>query len=121
TALRPGEIVCEIRVRKTPGTVAYVKTPQKASGFALAGAAAVVGGENVRVAITGVSATPYRAAAVGDMLRGQSLTAVAIRAASGQAASGVELLGDIHASVEYRAHLARVNTERALAIAGNLV
>src|SRR6266487_4790950 len=42
TALQPNEILCEIRVPKTPRSVAYVKFAQKASGFAIAGVAAVI-------------------------------------------------------------------------------
>src|SRR5262245_32662275 len=41
TALQPDEILCEIRVRPTPRSVAYEKSEQKASGFALAGVAVV--------------------------------------------------------------------------------
>src|SRR5207302_3682951 len=42
TAIGPGEILTEIRVPATPRSVSYVKTEQKASGFALTGVAAVI-------------------------------------------------------------------------------
>src|SRR5207247_1082386 len=42
TAIAAGEILSEIRVPATPRSVAYVKTEQKASGFALAGVAAAI-------------------------------------------------------------------------------
>src|SRR5919204_3161707 len=51
TAIAPDEILIEIRVPTTAKSVAYVKTEQKASGFALAGAAAVVDADFVRVGI----------------------------------------------------------------------
>jgi carbon-monoxide dehydrogenase medium subunit len=114
TALAPNEILCEIRVPRTPGSVAYEKTRQKASGFALAGAAVVVLGGAAHVGITGVAPRPYRASAVEQALGSGPLADEAIRAAASRAAVGVDPLGDIHASPEYRAHLAQVNTRRAL-------
>ncbi|MBI3403555.1 MAG: xanthine dehydrogenase family protein subunit M [Acidobacteria bacterium] len=115
SAVAADEIVTEIRVPATAKTVAYVKTEQKASGFALAGAAVVIGPGGVRVGITGVAATAYRAAGVEKALAGQtSLTPDLIARASAQAAAGVDALGDIHASPEFRAHLAQVNTRRAI-------
>ncbi|MBZ5556743.1 MAG: xanthine dehydrogenase family protein subunit M [Acidobacteriia bacterium] len=114
TAVAADEIVTEIRVPATAKTVAYVKTEQKASGFALAGAAVVIGPNGVRVGITGVAAKAYRAAGVEKALAGQKLTPDLIARASAQASAGVDPLGDIHASPSFRAHLAQVNTRRAL-------
>jgi carbon-monoxide dehydrogenase medium subunit len=116
TALQPNEILVEIRVSATGPSAAYVKTEQKASGFALCGVAAVVDGasKRVRVGVTGVAPVPYRAIAVERTLEGQPLNAETIAAAAKHAASGITPLGDIHASAEYRAHLATVNTARAL-------
>ena len=114
TAIAPGEILLEIRVPRTPPSVAYVKTEQKASGFALTGVAVVVTGRTARVAVTGVAAKPYRATAVEQALAADALTPERIARAASHAADGVEPLGDIHASPEFRAHLARVNTRRAL-------
>jgi carbon-monoxide dehydrogenase medium subunit len=115
TSLAADEILTEVRVSATPRTVAYVKTEQKASGFALAGVAVVVGAEGVRIGVTGVAATAYRAAAAEQVLAGQSSpSAETIALAAARAADGVDPLSDIHASAEYRAHLARVNTRRAL-------
>jgi aerobic carbon-monoxide dehydrogenase medium subunit len=115
TAIAPDEILTEIRVPATAKSVAYEKTEQKASGFALAAAAVVIGAEGVRVGITGVAAKAYRASAVEQALDGQRTpSASAIAAAAAHAADGVEPLGDIHASAEFRAHLAQVNTRRAI-------
>jgi carbon-monoxide dehydrogenase medium subunit len=119
SALAADEILVEVRVPTTSATVAYVKTEQKASGFALAGVAVVISPNAVRVGVTGVAPTPYRARGVEDALTGEgSLTSEAIARASAHAADGVEPLGDIHASPEFRAHLAQVNTRRALERAG---
>jgi carbon-monoxide dehydrogenase medium subunit len=115
TAIRPDEILTEIRVPMTPASVAYEKTEQKASGFALAGVAVVMTPDNVRVGVTGVAARPYRAAAVEQALRGRRQpTPEVIEQAAAHAADRIDPLGDIHASAEFRAHLASVNTRRAL-------
>jgi carbon-monoxide dehydrogenase medium subunit len=115
TAIAADEILTEIRVPATAKTVAYVKTEQKASGFALAGVAVVIGPDGMRVGVTGVAAKAYRATAVEKALSGQTKpTAEAIALAAVHAADGVDPLGDIHASPEFRAHLAAVNTRRAI-------
>jgi aerobic carbon-monoxide dehydrogenase medium subunit len=115
TAIAADEILVEVRVPATAKTVAYVKTEQKASGFALAGAAVVIGAGGVRVGITGIAATAYRAAAVEKALAGQQTPpAATIALAASHAADGVDALGDIHASSSFRAHLAQVNTRRAI-------
>jgi carbon-monoxide dehydrogenase medium subunit len=113
TAIAPDEILTEVRVPATSASVAYVKTDQKASGFALCGVAVVAAAAAVRVGITGVAAKAYRATAVEQAL-GTDRSAEAIARAAAHAADGVEVLGDIHASPAYRAHLATVNTKRAL-------
>ncbi|MBI3263695.1 MAG: xanthine dehydrogenase family protein subunit M [Acidobacteria bacterium] len=116
TSVKPDELLVEVVVPKTARSVAYVKTEQKASGFALCGVAVVVDSRarTVAIGITGVGTKPYRAKAVEEALRGRALATDLVAAASGHAADGVEALGDIHASPEYRAHLACVNTRRAI-------
>jgi carbon-monoxide dehydrogenase medium subunit len=113
TALQPGEILTAVRVPTTPKSVAYEKFAQKASGFAICGVAVVIEAGAARVGITGVAGRAYRAAAVEAALRGK-FSASLVPGASAKAAQGVEALGDIHASSEYRAHLAGVLTRRAL-------
>ncbi|HYX70301.1 MAG TPA: xanthine dehydrogenase family protein subunit M [Terriglobales bacterium] len=116
TALRPDEILIEVRVPKTGAAgTAYKKFHHPASGFAVVGVAAVVrikAGriESASVGITGVAERAYRATAVEQALRGQA----SIADAAAHAADGVEALGDHFASSEYRAHLAAVFTRRAL-------
>jgi carbon-monoxide dehydrogenase medium subunit len=119
SAVQPNEILCEIRVTTTAKSAAYVKFAQKASGFAIAGAAAVVDKANrtVAIGITGVAPKPYRATAVENALNGKELTSEAIRAASARVIDEAEPLNDIHASAEFRAHLAQVNCRRALELA----
>ena len=96
TAVGPGEILTAIRVRETSRKVAYEKFAQKASGFAICGVAVADG----RIGVTGVAAKPYRAPDADRVV------------------DGVDVMGDIHASAEFRAHLAKVLTRRALERAG---
>ena len=121
TAVKPNEILCEIRLPVTARSVAYVKFAQKASGFAIAGVAAVADLPNhaLRVGIAGVASKAYRAKAVERYLRGKELTPESIAKAATRASKDVEALNDIHASAEFRIHLAQVNTQRALQFAAS--
>jgi carbon-monoxide dehydrogenase medium subunit len=119
SAVQPNEILTSIRVRPTASSVAYVKFAQKASGFAIVGVAAIIDSDQrqVRLGITGAATKAFRAAAAEEVLDGKSLTPDNIRQAVEKADGGVETLNDIHASAEYRAHLIRVNTRRAIDLA----
>lgn len=121
-ALHPDEVLTEISVpRPKAGTgMAYEKFPQPASGYAIVGVAAVVTrgadevADTVRIAVTGACPVVQRARSAEEALAGTVPDSDAIKKASQQAAKGMEFMGDIHASEEYRAHLTRVFTERAL-------
>jgi carbon-monoxide dehydrogenase medium subunit len=121
TAVQPNELLSEIRLPITARSVAYAKFAQKASGFAIAGVAVVIDkqSKSARVGITGVASKAYRASAVESALQGRALTPDLIAQAASKAAEGIDPLNDIHASAEYRAHLARVNTRRALEMAAS--
>jgi carbon-monoxide dehydrogenase medium subunit len=121
TAVRPGEMLTEIRVRaSTPGTgMAYEKFAHPASRYAVAGVAAVVrmdGGvcREARVAMTGAGPTARRLTALEAALAGRSLDDAALTAACQGLAPADDLLGDAFASNEYRAHLVDVLAKRAL-------
>ncbi len=126
TDLAPDELLVEMRLPAPSGSYgsAYQVLRQPASGFAIAGVAAVVGRsdesgriDDVRVAVTGVGDVPYRATAVEAALRGRSIGAVEIEDAVRGIADGVRVQGDIHADREYRAAMAGVMATRALAAA----
>lgn len=121
SAIGPDEILKVIRVPATAKSAAYVKFAQKASGFAIAGVAAIVDKQRkeVAVGITGVAPAAYRAASVEASLRGSDLSSPTIASAAEKAADGVDPLSDIHASAEFRAHLARVQAKRALELAAS--
>ena len=116
TDLAEDEIVTSIQVA-SPGTAsAYEKFPHPASHLPLAGVAAVLtAGGGAAIAVTGISGRPYRARAAEAALAGAPRTPESFAAAAALVAQDVSLLGDHHASGEYRAHLAQVLTKRALA------
>jgi carbon-monoxide dehydrogenase medium subunit len=122
TAMESDEILTEIRI-PTPAPRSggsYCKVLQPASGFALTGVAAQVtlGADNaiqhVAIGITGVSNKSFRATAAEAALQGQPATDDVLTQAAARATDGIEPLEDLHASAEYRLHLARVYTKRAL-------
>ncbi len=121
TTLAAEEILTEIHVplEDEGAGVCYKTIVQPASGYAVAGVAVrlrMKGGkiEAARVAVTGVAPKAYRATAVEQALTGQAPSAELFREAASKAAEGVEALSDLHAAADYRAHLAVVETRRAL-------
>lgn len=128
TALTPGELLVEIRIRRpAAGGAAYQKVRQSASGFAIAGVAASVeyGPDRVcqraSIGITGVADSAFRATAAEKAIQGKRLDERTIAEASQLATDGVDdPLSDLHASGEYRLHLARVHCARALRRAAGL-
>jgi carbon-monoxide dehydrogenase medium subunit len=122
TAVGAGEVLTEVRVPALEGWGhAYEKFTRRAEDWAMVGVCALVqraadgSCADVRVAFTNMASTPIRATAVEQALRGGPLTAQAIAAAAGQAAEGTEPPGDLNATPDYKRHLARVLTRRALA------
>ena len=121
TSLEDGEILTEVEVPTEQDGVAtaYRTLIQPASGFAIVGVAVRLGVADgkisfARVALTGVGSKPYRATAVEQALDGQPANAQTFASAAAHAAEGVDVLTDMHASEEYRANLAAVQTRRAL-------
>ena len=122
TALKGDEILTAIRLPALPPRAgdAYLKLHHPASGFAVVGAAArLVLGENgsierAAVGITGIGPKAFRAVAVENALAGKSPTTKRLEEASAHAADGVDANSDLYASAEYRSHLARVYTRRAI-------
>ena len=122
TALEPGEIIREIAVPAETGNVgtAYVKMSQPASGFAMVGIAARVRRaasgsiDFVRLGVTGVGPSAYRAQAAEAKLTGTAGSDADIAAAAALVTEGIEAMSDLNASAEYRKHLAAVHAARAL-------
>lgn len=125
TAVGPDEILVDVRFPKKTGWGAhYEKFNRTAQAWAIVAVAATVrmdGGRiaEARVGLTNVAPTPVRAHAVEAALVGAA-DASAIAAAAASAAEGTSPTSDQHADAEYRQHLARVLTKRAVQKAANL-
>ena len=123
TALEPFEILTEVRVPVlAPGTGwSMLEVSRRHGDFAMAGAALTLrldGGRiaSARIVLFGVGPIPVRARAAEEILAGEKpAAAIYTRAAAQACASVSEPLSDLHASAEYRLHLAGVLVERALA------
>jgi carbon-monoxide dehydrogenase medium subunit len=120
TALQPDEILTHVKVPKGGGS-AYDKLGRRGghSDYAVAGAAAWVVKSNgsigdARIALTGVGTRPTLAEGVAEVIIGTDGSDDAITAAAARATEGVIVLEDLYGSEEYKAHLARVYTARAL-------
>jgi len=121
TAVQPGEIATEIRLPAMDGWGhGYEKFNRRAEDWAMVGVVALVkkagdgSCEDVRIGLTHMGSTPLRASAAENALRGQGLDAQSIASAAEQAAEGTDPPGDLNATPDYKRHLARVLTRRAL-------
>jgi carbon-monoxide dehydrogenase medium subunit len=123
TALAPDELLTHVKVPKLTGWGAhYEKFNRVAQAWAIVAVAAAVRVSDgritdARVALTNMGPTPVRARGVEEALVGQPSTAEAITTAATRAAEGTDPPTDGNADVEYRSHLARVLTERAVTAA----
>ncbi|GIU94939.1 MAG: carbon-monoxide dehydrogenase medium subunit [Gaiellaceae bacterium] len=123
TALAPDEMLVEVRVPKLgPASGwAYEKLSRRAQDWATVAVAAVVersngGASKAAVGLTNMGGTPLRATAVEEAIAGGA----PIAEAAAHAAEGTDPPSDLAASADFRRHLARVLTRRALerAVAG---
>jgi carbon-monoxide dehydrogenase medium subunit len=124
TALEPGEIVREVIVPVDgSGTgTNYQKVLQPASGFAIVGIAVRVrkSGDKVtmaRIGVTGLSNRAFRAKEAEKALEGRIGSPVEIQAVAALVGQGIDANSDLHASADYRLHLAAVYAAKALATA----
>lgn len=122
TAVEPDELLVEVRVPMLGAGwgFRYEKFQRVAQSWAIVGVAAAVRRDNgsiaeARVALTNMGPTPVRAAGVEEALAGSSMDAVG--EASGRAAEGTSAPNDLNGKADYREHLARVLTRRAVTAA----
>lgn len=121
TALGPDEILCRARVpvqTKEQGSC-YMKLPHPASGYSLLGVACLLtmdGGtcRDARVAVTGAGPKAVRLSEVEQALAGKRLDENTVAEAAKLAADGLDATDDLHASAEYKRHLATVYAKRAI-------
>ena len=118
TTLAPDEVLTEIRVPKLNGAGwSYKKFNRRAQDWAVVGVAAVVERSNgsigsARIGLTNMGSTPLRATTAENALSGADPSSVA--EATSSADEGTSPSSDIAASDEYRRHLARILSRRAV-------
>jgi aerobic carbon-monoxide dehydrogenase medium subunit len=126
TALEPGEILTTIRVPKLDGWgYRYEKLNVTAQDWAVVGVAAVARRANgnvaqARVALTNMGSVPIRALGVEAAVSGVPASADALAAAAARADEGTSPPSDLRGAADYRRHLARVLTGRALTAAAGV-
>ena len=127
TALEDGELLVEIRVPKLGEGwgVRYEKFNRVAQAWSIVAVAAAVRREGTtiaeaRIGLTNMGSTPLRATAVEQALVGADVSLETVTAAAAQAAEGTEPSSDLNAQADYRQHLARVLTGRAVRAAAGL-
>ncbi|MEP9383297.1 xanthine dehydrogenase family protein subunit M [Nocardioides sp. KR10-350] len=107
SVLSPDELIVELRLPRTgTGAWGYEKFVRRANDWAIVGVATVAG----RVALTNMASKPVRATATEEALA----SGASIADAAALAAEGTSPVEDMHANADYRRHLARVLTRRAL-------
>jgi carbon-monoxide dehydrogenase medium subunit len=120
TAVAEDEVLTEVRVPTLEGYgSSYHKFNRRSEDWAMVGVCTIVkasGGtcEDVRIGLTNMASVPLRATAAEEALRGQELSPENIAKAAEQAAEGTNPPSDLNASAEYKQHLARVLTRRAI-------
>ena len=120
TALEQHEVITEIRLPDPNAfTSGYEKFNRRAEDWAMVAVAAMVKQEggvvsDVRIGLTHMASVPLRATAAEAALRGQPLNAETIAAAAEKADEGTSPPADLNATADYKRHLARVLTKRAL-------
>ncbi|HEX6234371.1 MAG TPA: xanthine dehydrogenase family protein subunit M [Jiangellaceae bacterium] len=127
TAVAPEEVLVSVSLPKLSEGWGhrYEKFNRSAQAWAMVGAVAVVQRSNgtigsARIGLVNVGSTPVRAAAVEAALAGADATPEAVAAAAEAATEGLNPTTDIHASADYRAHLAHVLTRRAVVAAAGM-
>ena len=127
SSLGPDEILTGIRVPKLgPGWgFRYEKFHRTAQSWATVGVAALVRRSNgsvaeARIGLTNMGSVPVRASATETAAAGADTSRDALRAAAAHADEGTNPPADLHGAPDYRRHLARVLTGRALAAAAGI-
>ncbi|PFG67992.1 carbon-monoxide dehydrogenase medium subunit [Propionibacteriaceae bacterium ES.041] len=122
TAVGDDELLTSIRIPKHTGWgAAYLKFVRIAHQWPIVAVAATVSPDRTQAAVglTNMGSTPLRASAVEEALGGE-LTAESVRRAADQAADGTNPPSDLNGDSDYRRHLAKVLTRRALLEAAGL-
>ncbi|MBT0956032.1 FAD binding domain-containing protein [Alphaproteobacteria bacterium KMM 3653] len=114
TALEEGEIITSVSF-PVPAKANYQKFLQPASRFALVGVFVAQFDSGVRVAVTGASEEGVHRWSAAEEALSANFSAEALE---GLSVASDGLMSDLHGSAEYRAHLVKVMTGRAVRAAG---
>jgi aerobic carbon-monoxide dehydrogenase medium subunit len=120
TALKPGELITEIRVPPVQRPLwSHIKfTPRSMEDFATVGVALTLcvredRCEDIRLAMNSVAPTIVRAKRAEELLRGRSITDASLREIGETAAMEVDPIDDNRGSAEYKRDLVKVLVRRA--------
>jgi carbon-monoxide dehydrogenase medium subunit len=115
TAVGEGELLTKVSVPASSGAGdGYAGLTIGKHGTYVANAAATVSDDGVRIALGCVAATPVRATAMEERLAGEDLSEEAVRAAAEGLGASLDPPSDVHASADFRRHLAEVSAVRAV-------
>jgi aerobic carbon-monoxide dehydrogenase medium subunit len=122
TVLGPDELLMEIMIPPMPARTGYAfrEMSRRHGDYALAGVACAVALDDrgacadARIVLIGLGTQPIDARGVARQLVGAKPDADAVRAAAEAVDAEIDPGSDIHASAEFRRHLAKVLTRRAL-------
>ena len=121
TSLAHDEVITDVRMPVLDGYgFGYQKFTRRAEDWAMVAACALVSRaadgtcDDVRIGLTHMGSTPLRATAAENALRGGRLDDRQLAAVAEHAAEGTDPPGDLNATPDYKRHLARVLTRRAL-------
>jgi carbon-monoxide dehydrogenase medium subunit len=127
SSLQPGEILTGIRVPKLGPAwgYCYEKFHRTAQAWAIVGVAALARRSNgqvaeARIGLTNMGSVPVRATAAEQAAAGSQASREALAAAAASAGDGTQPPSDLSGAADYRRHLARVLTGRALATAAGV-
>jgi CO/xanthine dehydrogenase FAD-binding subunit len=125
TALQPDEILVEVALPPSPPRTGwcFAEVARRPGDYAQVGVAAMISLDpdgrcsEARLVLLSVGTAPFEARRAAGLLRGETPAGAVLAAAAAAAREEIEPRGDVHASADFKRHLARVLTARALGIA----
>jgi carbon-monoxide dehydrogenase medium subunit len=122
TSLEPDEILVEVAIPPSPERTgwSFLEIARRHGDYAQIGVAALVTLDDAgrcreaRLVYLSAGDVPIEAREAAGLLAGQEISPAAIAAAADQAAREIRPFSDLHATADFKRHLARVITGRAL-------
>jgi aerobic carbon-monoxide dehydrogenase medium subunit len=122
TTLSPDEVATELRIKLPPARMgsAFTELSRRHGDFAIAGAGAVLGldplgrVDDARIVLIGVADTAMRIGQAEDVLVGREPSSEGLTEAAEIVGQSIDPAGDVHGSSEFRKHVTKVLTRRAL-------